>query len=329
MTKNKLKKVLIIKLGALGDVVHTTIIATAIKQTHPDWEVHFLTQRGLESVLQNHPHIDKVYTWQKRPKNSFKQYKRLLKILFNQRYDFVFNITSAIRNILISYLIFPKHIRHKKMRGNSWVEDYFLIAKSAIKDLELPERLYLGVEPNADEKINELLKDYPRPYFAFAPGGATNRSRQGRIWNIEKWKELTQKLKNKYGGTIFVCGSQIESEVHSQLEQDNVVILSGQFSIQESSVLLSKMDLMRSGETGPMHIASAHNITTLAILGSTSPDKIKPYGKSGHYISYDGDCKYCWEKQCKKLTQGQAYTPCMEGITSDMIMEKIEKENLV
>ena len=54
------KRVLIIKLGAIGDVVHTTIIASAIKQKHPDWVVDFLTITPIISLLENNPNIDNV-----------------------------------------------------------------------------------------------------------------------------------------------------------------------------------------------------------------------------------------------------------------------------
>ena len=72
-------------------------------------------------------------------------------------------------------------------------------------------------------------------------------------------------------------------------------------------------------------MASAHNIKTLALLGSTSPDKIKPYGQNGYYISADTDCKYCWQKKCKHLTNGEKYTPCMEKITTDMVINKVRE----
>ena len=57
------KKILIIKLGAMGDVIHSTIIATAIKQAHPDWQVDYLTSEIFAKIIQNHPHLDNVIEW--------------------------------------------------------------------------------------------------------------------------------------------------------------------------------------------------------------------------------------------------------------------------
>lgn len=325
----KTKKILILRLGATGDVIHTTIIATAIKQKHPDWQIHYLTQREIAPLLENHPHIDKVLTWNRDNRKSFKQFFNTASELFKERYDIILNLTAALRNIALSILAMPKKIAHRKYLEGSWVQDYFETAKHVIPDIEMPERLYLGTDNELLTKIKQDLKDYPRPYIVLIPGGGTDRNRQGRIWNIQKYKTLISKLKQEYGGTIIVSGSKEENNYHQTLQDDNVIIFSGKHSLKESSNLYSLADLMISGDTGPIHIASAHNIKTLAILGSTSPDKIKPYGKNGYYIEPNSECKYCWKKLCPFLKNNEKYTPCMESITPEMIMNKIKENNLL
>lgn len=325
----KRKKILIIRLGALGDVVMTTIIATAIKQSHPDYEVHYLTQVEIAPVLENHPHIDKVITWNTKNRKSLKQLLKTGQILFNERYDIVFNLTNAIRNVFLSVMCCSPKVVFRKYTKGSWVEDFFYTAKSVIKDINQPERLYLGVNVDSDQKVNDFLKDYKKPYIAIVAGGATDKNRQGRIWNIDNWKELIEKLQSLYGGTIFVCGGKSERNYHEKLLAKNVVICSGEFDISESNAMFKNIDLMVSGDTGPLHIASAHNIKTLALLGSTSPNKIKPYGENGYYISSNDECKYCWKKKCKFLKDGGKYAPCMENITVDMVINKINENDLL
>lgn len=326
---NSKKKILIIRLGALGDVVLTTVIASAIKSKHPEYEIHYLTQVEIAPVLENHPDIDKIITWDTKNRKSIKQLLQTGLKLFKERYDIVFNLTYALRNVILSIMSLSKKIVFRKYTKGSWVEDFFMTAKSVIKDIEKPERLYLGVNSDAENKINDYLSNFSRPYIAVVPGGATDRSRQGRIWNIKNWQTLINEILEIYGGTVFVCGSKSERKYHEQLTGKNIIITSGDYNIAESSALLKHSDILISGDTGPLHIASAHNIKTLALLGSTSPDKIKPYGVNGHYISSNGECKYCWEKKCQKLAFGAKYTPCMEDITPDMVIEKIKTENLL
>lgn len=327
--KDKKKKILIIRLGAIGDVVHTTIIPKSIKNSHPDYEIHYLTQAENIPLLENCDFIDKIHLWDRNKRKSFKYLIETSKILFKERYDIVFNLTNAIRNYLLSIFAFPKQIVTRKRTKGLWVEDYFYTAKSVIKDITIPERLYLGINNELNREITERLSNYPKPYTMIIPGGGTDKNRQGRIWDINNWKNLTQEILKKYGGTIFVCGGKNERPHHEILLNDNIVITTGEYNLAGTSALLSHANLVISGDTGPLHIASAHNVKTLALIGSTSPDKIKPYGKNGHYISANTDCKFCWKKRCKHLNLDDKITPCMANITVNMVMDKIEQENLL
>ena len=84
-----------------------------------------------------------------------------------------------------------------------------------------------------------------------------------------------------------------------------------------------------SGDSGPIHIASAYNIPTIQLLGSTSPDKIKPYGENGYFIEPKTECKYCWKKKCPHLKKGDLYAPCIESIQVEDILEKIDELDLL
>ena len=322
---DKKKKILIIRLGAIGDVVHTTVIPKSIKTAHPDYEIHYLTQAENIPLLENCDYIDKIHLWDRTKRKSYKYLFETIKLLFKERYDIVFNLTNAIRNNLLSLGACPKKTVQRKFLKGSWVEDYFYTAKSVIKDIEIPPALELGVNKDIDKKITERLEGYPKPYTMIIPGGRTDKNRQGRLWNIENWKKLTEELQKKYGGTIIVCGAKGERTYHEQLKKDGVIITSGEYNLAGTSALLSHANLVISGDTGPLHIASAHNVNTLALIGSTSPDKIKPYGDKGYYISADTECKYCWKKKCKFTKNNEKYTPCMENITVDMVMGKIEE----
>ena len=214
----------------------------------------------------------------------------------------------------------------KKSFGKSWVEEYFLCAKSVFPELVLPESLSLGLKMSASEKMDVFLKKYPRPYIVISPGGIANNHRQGRVWSINKWQDLISDL-NNFEGTVFTIGASAEEEIHKKLE--GVVLLTGQYTLDETCALISRANLLISGDTGPAHIASAYGVNTLVLLGSTSPDKIKPYGKTGYYVEPPFDCKYCWQKKCKMVSKGADTTPCMESITPQLILDKIREYKLL
>ena len=187
------KKVLIIKLGAIGDVIQTSIIASSIKKAHPDWKVHYFTTQMIADLIENHPHIDDIIIWDREKRKSWSYIIKMGLLLYKNRYDYIFNLTHATRNFLMSYLAMPKKIINKKTFGKTWVEDYFLTAKKYIKDLQSPDRLYMDVSNDIKAHVLEEIKDYPRPYFVISPGGMSDKNRQGRIWDINNWKTLSKR----------------------------------------------------------------------------------------------------------------------------------------
>ena len=323
--KRTTKKILIIRPGAIGDVAQTTIIPKSIKAAHPDYIIHYFTQCEIKPLLDGNPYIDKVIPFDRKKRKEIGYIFSIIKQLFNERYDIIFNLTNSFRNMLISFFSFPNRIVSRKYSDGLWVEDFFLTAKSVIPDIEISNRLFLSKNNEQDFEIKQILDKYPKPHIVFIPAGNTDKNRQGRIWNIKYWKELSKMVLNKYGGTVFICGSKSERKFHDELSTDNVIVLSGNYDLAGSSTLLSYADLVVSGDTGPIHIASAHNVKTLALLGSTSPDKIKPYGENGYFISTDTDCKYCWQKKCKYLKPNEKYTPCMENLYPEAVLKKIDE----
>jgi len=317
------KKILIVRLNAIGDVILSTIIPYAIKYKHPEYEIHYLTSSTNATILKNCSYIDKVIPFN----GSF--FKSTIEA-FKERYDVIISLNYTLKNYVLTFLSFPKKFVFKSHKGTSWIENYFYTAKNAVKDVDyIPSRLYLQNRFSNEIATKNLLAKYPKPHIIINPGRSTNQPRAGRIWDIKKWKELAKKLLKLYGGTIFVNGSEDEREYHFQLADENIVILSGLYNIENSCTIISQADLVISGDSGPAHIASAFGIKTLVLLGSTSPEKIKPYGSSGYYLEPCTSCRYCWKKTCKFLPDKSGYAPCIESINTDMVMEKIKSCNLL
>ncbi len=318
------KKILIVRINAIGDVVMTTIMAQAIKAKHPDYEIHYLTSGYCTDILNPCSFIDKVHLY-------IDDFEKMASNLRKEKFDILYSLNYSFKNLRLALKIHPEKIIFKSLSLSnvSWVENYFLTAKKGVGDIELPESLILDNNPKDVEFIEQKIKDYPRPYVVISPGKLENQPREGRVWNIQKWLILTEKLKELYGGTVFVVGGEDEKKYHEILKTKGAITYSGDLFISESATLISKANLVISGDSGPIHIASAKNVNSLVLLGSTSPDKIKPYGKKGYYIEPLTKCKYCWKKKCKKLKGKKGYAPCMESITVDMVLDKIKQENLI
>ena len=324
----KNKKVLIIKLGAIGDVIHSTMLAQSKKKAEPNCIVHFMTTDFIVPLLENNPDIDKVISFRGKSANNY------LYLIFKglslafERYDIVFPLSNSIRNYIIMLFMFAKKITRRNKNRIHAVDAFYNTAVDSFGEIEKPKNLRIFIREDLKNEIKEKYKDLPRPWIIFNVGGANDHNRQGRIYPDEHWMELGKKLKEKYNGTIFVCGSKKEIELHEKFKPI-AKVLTGKLTLEESAALYAVSDLFISGDSGPLHIASALNINTIGIMGSTPTYACGPYGEKGYVVEPKSDCKFCEKKVCKLLKEGEKFTPCMQSIEVCDILNLIKEENLL
>ncbi len=321
-----MKKILIIRLGAIGDVVHSTVIQQSIKQKYPEYEISFLTSELISPLIEDDINLKKVYTFSMKQKNNLPYLLKLGFELRKEKFDIVINLTNSLRNNFISLIINPKKLLRRNKNRVHAVDAFFNSAKEFFNDIEKPENIKLYLDKNSLKKINEMVEKYPKPYFIISPGGEHDNYRQGRIWPDKYWIELSNKLISEFKGTIFIAGSKGEQKSHKKLSMqiNNSVLMSGELTLEESACLFSMADIFISGDSGPLHIASALGIKTLGIMGSTAAVACGPYGKNGYSINSDIECIGCNLLKCPKLNKNEIYTPCMTSLYPKIVMSLVE-----
>lgn len=324
------KKILIIRLGAIGDVVHSTVIAQAIKAKYPRHKVHFITASYICQLLENNEYLDKVIPFEMKNKdNLFYLIKKGLE-LRKERYDYIINLTNATRNFIMIHFAAPKKLIKRNAKRVHAVDAFYNTACDALGDLPKPEMLNLGIDKEIQEKFQNELSECNRPIVILSSGGDNDLQRQGRIWVDDYWKELGNQIVEKYNAQILIIGSKTEENNHKQYSEiKNAKIYSGKLSLKETAALISICDLFISGDSGPLHLADAVGAKTIALMGSTHPRSSSAYSKNGKFIEPTIECKYCGQRKCKMITPPQKFTPCMISIKPKMVLDLIEKSNLL
>ncbi len=322
MQDNLSKKILIIRLGAIGDVVHSTIIAQAIKTTYPQHQVDFITASGICPILENNSYIDNVIPFDMKHKdNIFYLLKKGLE-LRKTKYDYIINLTNAARNFIMIYFANPKNVVKRNAQRVHAVDAFYNTACDALGELKKPEFLNLGVDEEIKNRFKQELSAFSPPIIILSPGGENDSQRQGRIWVDEYWKQLGNMLVEKYNASVLVIGSKAEAKNHQQYKEiKNSHIYSGELSLKETAALISLCDLFISGDSGPLHLADAVGAKTIAIMGSTHPRSSSAYSKNGAFIEPSASCRYCGQRKCRLLNEGEKFTPCMYSIKPESVME--------
>ena len=180
----------------------------------------------------------------------------------------------------------------------------------------------LSAKANVENAKNRL-KDLKRPIVIINAGGVLS-NRQGRTYPIDKWLELGNKIQEKYNGTIILNGAKEDKDILAELSLiPNSVNYIGALSLVDSCAIIGEADLMISGDSGPLHIATALGVKSIGLYGSMPANRTGCYSSGINVISKK-ECVPCNRRKCKYLKgTNKIYTPCMEEITPNKILEQI------
>ncbi len=324
MEFKNINKILIIRLGAIGDVVHTTNLFRSIKKQNPNIEIHYLTRELIKPLLVADKDLDKVITINPAFK-AFSSYTReFAKQLKAENYDLVINLQPSLK---VKALIFLAGIKNKLVYKKSFkfhaVTNFWKTGLKAFPEMEELKNLNLYLPEDAIENAKNRLKDYKRPFIVISAGGVYAK-RQGRTYPVEKWVELGKKIQEKYNGTVILNGAKEDKEILSPLNEiPNTLNFIGELSLVDSCAVISQSDLMLSGDSGPLHIATALGVNSIGLYGSMPAERTGCYC-SGINIVSTKECVPCNKRKCKYLKKSKKlFAPCMEEIDVNLIMDKI------
>ncbi len=274
-----MKKFLIIQTAFLGDVVLATPMAETLRKNIPDCEVHFLVKKGNESLLNNHPSIQKVFVFDKK-KGKSKELLRLRPLLKKERYDVTYNLHRFGSSGLLTYFsgakktvgfkkhpfsfLFNEKIEHEIGNGLHEVDRNL----KQIESLELKSLVRRPVLKFSESDANHVAQYKDDPYYCLAPASVWFTKQMPK----EKWVELIKILLPK--GKVFLLGGPDDADLCQRIAQpfEDVVSLAGKLSLLQSMALMESAERNYVNDSGPLHLASSVNAKVTAFFCSTTPD---------------------------------------------------------
>lgn len=323
--KREYRKILIIRTGAIGDVVHTTNLYRSIKRLNPDVEIHYLTSELIKPLLINDKDIKKVHTIDPKFKMFSDSTKNMAKTLRTENFDCVLNLQPSWK---IRYLIFLSGIKYcfeykKKFKMHA-VDNFWATGVNAFSELKKVNELHLFLPEESIKFAQNEVENLKRPLIIINAGGVFSK-RQGRTYPVEKWVEAGNKIQKEIGGTIILNGAKEDEEFLSPLNEiENSVNYIGKLSLINSCALIGQADVMLSGDSGPLHIATALGVKSIGLFGSM-PEKRTGCYCNGVNIVSKKSCVPCNRRKCTYLKKSnKIYAPCMEEISVDEIFETVK-----
>lgn len=280
-----MRRILVIKLSALGDVVLAMGPMKRIREVHPDAEITVLTTPPFVELFAASPYVDKVDAGG-RPKGLFGPL-RLARRLSREAYDRVYDLQTSDRSNLIHRLMRPRPEWSGIARGASHPHRNpgrdFMHALDAKAD-QLKDA---GVWPDApqpapppdlswakDAADPEAFGLVP-PYALLVPGGSAHRP--GKRWPADRYAALAALLRAQ-GLDVGVIGAWAEAPLAEAIPFAKN--LTGKTSLLQIAALGAAAEVCIGNDTGPTHMIAAAGAPTLALFSADSDPKLSaPRGR--------------------------------------------------
>lgn len=288
------RRILIIKMSSLGDVIHALPTLYALRQGCPEARITWAVHPEFDGLLPGKPWLDEIYHVDRKRIKEFSYWKTLRKELGSRHFDLSVDLQMLAKSALVAALAgAEKKVGYWEAREGSWLVSRPLAGPH--KEGHIIERLLdvsraLGCRPDRiafpvrehsaeTEQVRRLLHEsgVTGPYAVCVPGtrGA------GKMWPAGCWTAFLKELARR---RIFavIAGSPGEKELGRRIAEDAdspyAVDLTGKTSLLQLTALEEGASLHLSADTGPLHIANAVRTPMIALFGPTSPDRSGPYG---------------------------------------------------
>jgi ADP-heptose:LPS heptosyltransferase len=326
-----LKKVLIIRLSSIGDIVLTTPVIRCLKQQLPDCELHFAVKEAFLPVIKANPSIDTIHVF----KGNLRE---MVLSLRNENFDHIVDLHKNQRTFLIKSFLHlstfppfhPSTSTFSKLNLRKWLLVNF--KWNLLPDIHIVDRYFVAVKnlgikndgkgldyfiPEDEEvDISQLPASFHNGFVAFVIGA----KHFTKALPVQKVIDL---IGSSSRPVILLGGPEDHDKGESivaTLASDHVFNACGQYTINQSASLIRQADKVITHDTGLMHISAAFQKDIISIWGNTVPEfGMYPYlpGKPGksEILEVKGlSCRPCSKIGFDKCPKG--HFRCMEDLES-------------
>ena len=344
------KNILIVKLSAIGDVIHTLPALNAIRGHYPDARITWLVEEAAASLIEGHQALDRVLvSRRKRWLQGLRGPSRVrhaaavgtfLKALRDTRYDLVLDFQASLKGgVLIaltrgrrrvgfgkglehqehSYLFLNEKIPAVDMEVHALTRGLLMLESIGIFTERIEYRL--PVSEQERQTVAVLLKtegcDQSKKLVAINPVAQW----ETKLWDNAKFAALADYLVEQYDVTVVFSGGPadkpIVADIRSRMKTPSLNLV-GRTSLKDLAALYEQAACLVSTDTGPMHLGAAVGIPVVALFGPTAPWRTGPFGDGHRIVRVTVDCAPCFKRTCDPHQ-------CMAKITIDQVIAGIEQ----
>ena len=342
MTK-ELKNIMVVKLSAIGDVIHALPVSYAIKETFPDAKLTWVVEPPAYEILKMNPYVDKIILFYKK---EFKSVGGFIKKFFpfkreiqEEPYDAVLDLQGLFKSAAIAFFAksdikvgicnmreMSNHVSRPVIgkHAHGHIVDRYLDTARAIGCKVEEVKFPLEIPQEEVEKAQLIMETAGAraevPYVVFAVGANWPNKR----WTIDNFALLSDWLYDMKVMPVIIGNGVVDEQRARDIEamiEIPPINLVNKTNWAQLAHVIKNARLVVGGDTGAVHLSAALGTRTIMLMGPTDANRNGPYGQIENAIEVDRPCKACWKRVCPKKVD------CLEKIPVRQVEQKIVSMN--
>jgi heptosyltransferase-1 len=306
-------RILVVRLGSMGDIVHALPAVALIRRTWPESVIEWAVHPKWEDLFERNPvDIQPIYVDRKSASSRREAIERLRR----QRYDFAIDFQGLIQSAIVSRVARREAVygfHHTLLREwpASWFYSHAVRTSEAhVVDRNIALAIAAGAQPGAVEfPLPEGCPEgeLPERFVLAAPlAGWTSKQ-----WPLENYAPLARRLKEEFGLALVLNGAPNAEAVLRSVEGVWVHIsgIAGLIDATRRATGVVGLD------SGPMHLAAALRKPGVALFGPTDPARNGPYGGSVIVLRHPS-AKTTYQR-------GTVIDPALRALTPDVVADAL------
>src|SRR5687768_3451086 len=338
--KSGLNRILVVKFGSLGDIVHCLPSVAQLRTAFPEAEIDWLVERKNKTAIElsgidvRIVPID-TYHWRNSPSiGSAREIAEFVWALRTDGYDCAIDFQGLIKSAFFAYLSgAPMRIGWERDFLKESVSHFFYTEVVKPKRIHIIDQQMellkpLGIDPDwyvevplkAPEKARQSLEQKLKglvDYVVINPGG----NWRTKHWHPQRYGELAARLMKDGLPVAVTWGPGEESMVKTLVRAAGPGVRQIPTTLEELVALCERAKLFIGADTGPMHFAAAVGTPIVSIFGPSSSDRNGPFRREDIVVERRLPCRPCYERDKCPLEHWE----CIEHITVDQVYEACRK----
>jgi len=313
------KKVLLIRLSSLGDVVIlTSVVELLSKEGH---RVFIVTQEKYSEIFRDDKRVEQTFEL-----SGKKGLFTLIRNLRKEKFDFAFDLHCKPTSFFILILSGARNKRFLKKRIFS--RRLAVLFKKRIHEVPVKEiyaspiKISLGIRretPHPRLCFHKMERTSKwGSYIVFAPGG----KHPSKVW--PHYIELAKKIIEETNFNIVLVGDKNDKNYFSFSGEERIINMIGKTTLRQLIGIIAESLLTISNDSGPAHIAGALSVPVFVFFGPTVPEfGFRPEGKMVKVFERRLSCRPCSLHGEKKCRRGDL--ECLRSISPDEVYHEFRK----